>query len=66
MAVLQYDLALLIDNINHQLFLETLMQRHVYDHERYILQIYEVFDQNRVKSHQFINDIQVIIRERQD
>ncbi len=37
MAVLQYDLALLIDNINHALYQETLMQRRVYDHERYIL-----------------------------
>jgi|LauGreDrversion4_2_1035121.scaffolds.fasta_scaffold145055_1 hypothetical protein len=37
MAILQYDLALLIDNINHALFLEAILQKRVYDHERYIL-----------------------------
>jgi hypothetical protein len=50
MSVLQYDLALAIDCSKHLLYLETLAQRRIAQHEKYVLLIHSVFERNRVKS----------------
>lgn len=66
MSVLQYDLALVIDCSKHLLFIETVGQRRLALHEKYVLMINQVFERNRLKSAQFISDIKHIVRERQD
>ncbi|TNV86558.1 hypothetical protein FGO68_gene998 [Halteria grandinella] len=66
MSVLQYDLALAIDCSKHLLFVETVSQRRLSLHEKYVLMINQVFERNRLKSLQFISDIKEIVTERQD
>jgi hypothetical protein len=66
MSVLQYDLSLVIDCSKHLLFLETISQRRLSLHEKYVLMINQVFERNRLKSSKFIKDIKSIVLERQD
>lgn len=66
MSVLQYDLALVIDCCKHMLYLETIAQRRVAQHEKYVLVVNQVFEQNRIKSFAFMRDINLIVRDRQD
>ncbi len=66
MSVLQYDLSLVIDCSKHLLHLETLAQRRVAKHEKYVLIINQVFEHNRLKSFNFMRDINLIVRDRKD
>ena len=61
MAVLQYDLALSIDCGKHLLYLETVSLRRIAQHEKYVLMINQVFEENRVQSQHFIGNIKKII-----
>lgn len=65
MSVLQYDLALAIDCCKHMLYLETVGQRRVAQHEKYALVVNQVFERNRLKSFGFTRDIGQIVRARQ-
>lgn len=54
MSVLQYDLALVIDCIKHLLYVETVASKKLSLHEKYVMMVNQVFEQNRLKSFQFI------------
>ena len=54
MAVLQYDLALAIDCIRHQVYIKTWAEGKVAMHEKYTLLLQEVFDSNRTASNLFL------------
>lgn len=61
MAVLQYDLALAIDCIRHQAYLNSLADNRVSQHEKYALLTYQVFEVNRNHSELFLSQASYLV-----
>lgn len=66
MGVLQKDLALLSDVSKHSYYLETIIQKRISQHEKAVLMIDQVFAMNRVRSHRFLGEIDLIIKDKRE
>lgn len=64
MAVLQYDLGLAIDCIRHQVYLKTLADSRVAQHEKYALITYQVFEDNRFNSELFLSQASALVHDK--